>query len=38
MDSNSGVSRNFSWGGFHSVAYGGHLNLVCTVCEVMKFL
>jgi len=21
-------------GGFHSVAYGGHLHLVCVVCDV----
>jgi len=29
----SGVRRKFSWG-FHSVAYGGHLYLVCAVCDV----
>jgi len=29
----SGVSRKFSWG-VHSVAYGGHLYLVCAVCDV----
>jgi len=31
---NSGVRRKFSWGGFHSVAQGGHLYLVCAVCDV----
>ena len=31
---NSGVRRKFSWGGFHSLAYGGHLYLVCGVCDV----
>jgi len=30
----SGVRRKFSWGGFHSVAYGGHLYLVCAICNV----
>jgi len=30
----SGVRRKFSWRGFHSVAYGGHLYLVCTFCDV----
>jgi len=30
----SGVRRKFSWGGFHSVAYGGHLYLVCAVWDV----
>ena len=30
----SGVCRKFSWGCFHSVAYGGHLYLVCAVCDV----
>jgi len=30
----SGLRRKFSWGGFHSVAYGGHLYLVCGVCDV----
>jgi len=30
----SGVSRKFWWGEFHSVAYGGHLYLVCAVCGV----
>ena len=34
MCANSGVRRKFSWGGFHSVACGGHLYLVCAVCEV----
>ena len=29
----SGVRRKFSWG-FHSVAYGGRLYLVCAVCDV----
>ena len=29
----SGVRRNFH-GGFHSMAYGGHLCLVCAVCDV----
>jgi len=29
----SGVRRKFSWGG-HSVAYGGHLFVVCTLCDV----
>jgi len=28
----SGVRRKFSWGGFHSMAYGGHLHLVCALC------
>jgi len=31
----SGVRRKFSWGGFHSVTYGGHLCLVCAVCDVI---
>jgi len=30
----SGVRRNFSWWGFHSMAYGGQLYLVCAVCGV----
>jgi len=30
----SGVHRNFPWG-VHSVAYGGHLYLVCYVCDVI---
>ena len=30
----SGVCRKFSWGVFHSVANGGHLRLVCAVCDV----
>jgi len=30
----SGVRRNFSWGGVDSVAYGGHLYLVCAFCYV----
>jgi len=31
----SGEHRKFSWGGgFHSVAYGGHLYLVWAVCDV----
>jgi len=30
----SGGRRKFSWGFFHSVAYGGHLYLVCPVCDV----
>jgi len=29
----SGVRRKFSWG-FHSVAHGGHLHVVCAVCDV----
>jgi len=29
----NGVRRKFPWG-FHSVAYGGHLHLVCAVCDV----
>jgi len=29
----SGVRRKFSWG-VHSVAYGGHLHLVCALCDV----
>jgi len=33
----SGVRRKFSWGGFHSVAYGGHLCLVCAVCDVTSW-
>ena len=32
--SRCGVRRKFSWGGVHSVAYGGHLWLVCAVCDV----
>ena len=27
----SGVRRKGSWGVFHSVAYGGHLHLVCDI-------
>jgi len=27
-------TQKFSWGGFHSVAYGGHLFLVCGLCDV----
>jgi len=27
-------AENFHWGGFHSVADGGHLYLVCAVCAV----
>ena len=30
----SGVHRKFSLGGVHSVADGGHLYLVCAVCDV----
>jgi len=30
----SGLRRKFSWGGFHSVAYGGHFHLVCGLCDV----
>jgi len=30
----SGVRRNLSWGGVHSLAYGGHLYLVCAFCDV----
>jgi len=30
----SGVRRKFASGRFHSVAYGGHLSLVCGLCEV----
>jgi len=30
----SGVGRKFSWQGFHSVAYGGHLFVVCSLCDV----
>ena len=30
----SGVRRKFSWGRFHSVAYGGHFYLMCVVCDV----
>jgi len=30
----SGVRRKFSWEGVHSVGYGGHLYLVCAVCDV----
>ena len=30
----NGVRRKFSWGGVHSVAYGGHLYLVCALCDV----
>jgi len=33
MAVSSGVRRKFSWG-VHSVAYGGHLYLVCAVCDV----
>ena len=29
----NGVRRKFSWG-FHSVAYGRHLYLVCVICDV----
>jgi len=29
----SSVRRKFSWGVFHSVAYGGHLYLVCALCD-----
>jgi len=29
-----GVRRKFSWGGFGSGSYGGHLYLVCAVCDV----
>jgi len=28
------LHRKFSWEGVHSVAYGGHLYLVCAVCDV----
>jgi len=31
--SDSAVRRKFSWGS-HSVAYRGHLYLVCVVCDV----
>jgi len=31
--SHSDVRRKFSWG-VHSVAYDGHLYLVCAVCHV----
>jgi len=31
---NSGVRRKFSWGGFGSGSYGGHLYLVFAVCDV----
>jgi len=31
----SRVCRKFSWWGFHLVAYGGHLYLVCAVCDVL---
>jgi len=27
-------TQKFPWGGFHSVADGSHLCLVCTVCDV----
>jgi len=27
-------AQKFFEGGFHSVAYGGHLYLVCAVCDV----
>jgi len=30
----SGILRKFSRGRFHSVAYGGHLYLVCAVCDI----
>jgi len=30
----SEVRRKFSCGSFHSVAYGGHLYLVCAFCDV----
>jgi len=30
----SGVRRKFSWGGFHSLTYGGHFYLVNAVCDV----
>jgi len=30
----SGVRRKFSWGGVGSGSYGGHLYLVCAVCDV----
>ena len=30
----SGVRRKFSWGGIGSGSYGGHLHLVCAVCDV----
>ena len=30
----SGVRRKLSWGGVHSVDYGGHLYLVCALCDV----
>jgi len=33
-DVSSGVRRKFSWGGFGSGSCGGHLYLVCTVCDV----
>jgi len=29
-----GVRRKFSWGGVHSVVYGGHLCLVSIICDV----
>jgi len=29
----SGVRRKFSWGNFHSVAYGGHLYLGYALCD-----
>ena len=31
---NSGVRRKFSWGRVSSGSYGGHLYLVCAVCDV----
>jgi len=34
MINRSGVRRKFSWGRFHSVAYGGHLFLVWCLCDI----
>jgi len=31
----SGAYKKYSWGGFHSVAYGRHLYLVCVVCDII---
>jgi len=30
----SGVRRKIFMGGIHSVAYGGHLFMVCVLCDV----
>jgi len=30
----SGIRRKFAWGGVRSGSYGGHLYLVCAVCDV----